>query len=123
MRPQPGLCLPCELEKVRDGDTVVVRVLAGAYQWAIRLIDCWAPEGYTNKGKAASAYAATILATTPNLHVYIPAPNYTENLLKNLTFDRIPGYIYLSETKTLNELMVESGHATARKESPPWSKP
>lgn len=114
-RPIPGLCVPCAVTKVRDGDTVEVTVFGGAYTWAIRLIDCWV----NDKDKAVNAAARDYLkrwisGNTEPVYLHIPLPRNTDNLLKNLTFDRIPGYVFIGE-RTINETMVLKGFATKTK--------
>lgn len=127
-RPPAGLCLPCEFVKARDGDTIEVSLRGSERVWAIRLIDCWCAETRTRdaeekaKGLAAKAFAESLISQAAGLHVFIPAPADIHNLLKNITFDRIPGYIYLDGGQTLNELMVFCGHASKAKGGPVCDK-
>ena len=121
--PPRGICLPCQIQHVRDGDTVVVTCLSNL-SWAIRLIDCWAPETSTEEGRAAKHYAETLVETAGPCVLFIPLDRLQEiqeahdgalNLLQLLTFDRVPGVIYFDDYLTLNELMVKAGHATKAK--------
>ena len=130
--PTYGVTLPCQLVEIRDGDTIVVAIRGMSLVWAIRLIDCWCPE--TNRGeeklrklgRAGSEYARQVLHDGPNagdLRVHIPLPEIaagTEgvNLLSFLTFDRIPGYLYVGPHQTLNRLLVLAGLASSTKGGP-----
>jgi|GEM_PF-5076107 len=114
-RPPPGLCLPCRYRRCRDGDTVEISLPESKRRWAIRLKDCWAPEMNEPGGPAAKRRAEELLEEAEQLHVFIPAPGNWENLLANLTFDRIPGYIWLSDLETLNGRLIREGHATAER--------
>jgi len=114
-RPPAGLCVPCTVKHVRDGDTVEVVVLGGAHTWAIRLIDCWVDDKNKPLNEAARKYLTQWMSgNTEPVYLHIPLPRVTDNLLKNLTFDRIPGYVYVGE-KTINETMVIKGFATKSK--------
>lgn len=121
--PPFGLCLPCEYVESRDGDTVVVRVKNTSLNWAIRLIDTWAPEvkGSTRlAGLQAKTFVHEVLEEAgDDLRVFIPAPEIHgphPNLLQWLTFDRIPGYIFVDSKQTLNQMVVAAGHATETKQ-------
>ena len=117
--PPLGVCLPCRLVGFRDGDTVVVSSLTGAH-WAIRLINCWAPDRGEPGYDESNAHAEELLAASSQLHVYVPAPEDVYkivqsgggvNLLKAVTFDRVLGWLFLAPDLTLNEAMVVAGHA------------
>jgi endonuclease YncB( thermonuclease family) len=114
-RPAYGLCLHVKYARCRDGDTVVVSLVGSEREWAIRLIDTWCPELSEPGGKEAKVFAEQILTQCEDLAVYIPAPHDIHNLLANITFDRIPGHLFVSETKTLNVMLIEAGHATPHK--------
>ena len=114
-RPPHGLCLPVEYRKCRDGDTVVVVLAESPRVWAIRLIDCWCPELHEPGGKEAKQYAEKVLSQCTHLSVFLPAPHDIHNLLSNVTFDRLPGYLWINDDRTLNEIMVAGGHATKEK--------
>lgn len=123
-RPPFGICLPCRYRRCRDGDTVEITV-TGAYLWAIRLEDCWAPEKHTDAGKAAAAFARHVLENTTDLTVWVKLSPEIEakvrsgqplNLLKEVaTFDRLVGHLYIDGDTTLSEMMVRAGHATVTK--------
>ncbi len=114
-RPPYGLCLPCKLDHVRDGDTVVINLPGSGREWAIRLINCWCPELHQPGGKEAKAFAKTLLEDAEDLAIYIPAPTHVANLLKNLTFDRIPGRVFLDRYTSLGEELIKARHATRDK--------
>jgi len=113
--PPYGLCLPCKYRRCRDGDTVEISVLGADRIWAIRLIDCWAPDRNEPGFKEAKAFAEEVLQDADHLSVYVPAPRDTRNLLANLTFDRVPGWLFVGTEDTLNAMMVHAGHATEEK--------
>src|SRR5690606_8515746 len=112
--PDYGICLPVKVVRVIDGDTVEVKLPRSTYQWKLRLIDCWAPELNTAAGKQAKA-AAQEFVKGATCSVYIPAPRHFPNLLKNLTFDRIPAHLFIAPDLTLNAAMVLAGYATKTK--------
>jgi len=112
--PAYGLCLPCNYRRCRDGDTVEISLPGSDRRWAIRLIDCWAPETHEAGGPEAKAYIEQLLdRANGRLSVWIPAPRHVENLLRNLTFDRIPGRLFIGTDFDVSEAMVRAGHATA----------
>lgn len=109
-RPTPGLVLSqVTVRNIRDGDTLTVSVSGSDREWAIRLIDCWCPERYSDEGKKATAFVEETLRNVDSVMLHIPEPEHVTNLLRNLTFDRIPGWIWISEYQTLNDLIVERG--------------
>jgi endonuclease YncB( thermonuclease family) len=97
--------------KVRDADTIEIALPGSTHVWAIRLIDVWAAERNTDEGKAAKAGCERILSDVGagELAVSIPAPHDVRNLLRNLTFDRVPGYVWLDAVETLNARLVRDG--------------
>ena len=120
-RPAYGLSLRVEYDHCRDGDTVVVRLPHSERIWVLRLIDVWCaetkrgPSAERVKGKAAKRFAESVLEQTDELSVYIPEPHDAVNLLANLTFDRIPSWLFVASDRTLNDMLVEAGHATKEK--------
>jgi len=115
-RPPYGLSLPCRLVRVLDGDTVEVSLRNSDRKWKLRLLDCWAPEKNTPEGKEAKAYAESLLEGRDDLAVFIPVPEDPLKLLSAATFDRVLSYLFLDSRTTLNESMVQAGHATKTKE-------
>ena len=114
-RPPVGLCLPCRIVKVRDGDTIEVSLLGSQYAWAVRLMDCWCAERNTAAGKAAKAFAEEVVAGLKHVHVWIPSRKHTLNLLRFVSFDRFIGHVFISDIARLSERMVCAGHATKEK--------
>lgn len=112
-----GYSGPCTITRVRDGDTVEIGLDDDDPAiWAIRLIDCWAAERHTSAGKAAKHYLEAWCEKNGYDHwLVIPPPKDHEQLLKNVSFDRIPAHIYVSAELTLSALMVAAGHATETK--------
>ena len=114
-RPPHGICLPVEYRRCRDGDTIVVSLIGSSRVWNIRLIDCWCQELHEPGGREAKQYAEKLLTLCSDLSVFIPALHDTHNLLANITFDRIPGHLFVTHNRTLSEMMVAGGHATKEK--------
>lgn len=120
-RPPPGYATPITIRKVRDGDTVEASV-TGAFVWAIRLIDVWAPELHSGEQRKQAAAAKAfleefLLSVDPDdLLVYVPLPK-GQNILKSLTFDRIPGVLFAGEVN-VNKLLVAKGYASSTKGGP-----
>lgn len=113
-RPPYGLHIPVELDHVRDGDTLVVRRLGSNWEWAVRLLDCWAPERNTKKGKAATEYLKRIIENE-ELSLFIPFSGVDRSLMELCSFDRVLGYVYTGKGD-LSDQMVKAGHATATKQ-------
>jgi endonuclease YncB( thermonuclease family) len=126
--PPFGICLPITLAEVRDGDTVVVQIRHTNTLWAIRLKHCWCKElrGGTEASRklarAAKEYTRQVLeaADHGDLRLCIPFPEVDGgdglNILSFLTFDRVPGYIYVGPTQTLNRMLVAQGLASTTKD-------
>lgn len=121
-RPEPGITTHCFFERTRDGDTVEV-CIGGSFVWAVRLANVWCPELRTGterqQAAASHAFVKEILnrADPDELLVHVPLPKKMRkkrNLLKLLTFDRIPGYIWIGDV-CLNSLIVEKGYASSTK--------
>lgn len=102
---------------MRDGDTIVVRVPNSSREWAVRLKDTWCPELSEPMGKKAKEYAEKAINDSKFLALQLPLPEGV-NPLKSLSFDRLVGYVFISPTMTLNELMVYTGHASTIKKGP-----
>lgn len=116
MRPPAGLCLPVRYIRCRDGDTVEVSLPRSMYIHSIRLLDCWCPELKEPGGSEAKEFSESVLQDCDNLHVFIPIDSPGVNILKSLaSFDRILGILWVSQTQTLNDLLIDAGHATRTK--------
>jgi len=130
--PTYGVTLPVVAIDVRDGDTITVQIRETKLVWAVRLIDCWCPELHRGDeatrdlARQAKEYARQVLFDGPNagdLRVFVPLPEIPQgtehvNLLGYLTFDRIPGYLYVGPGQTLNRLLVLAGLASTTKQGP-----
>lgn len=128
--PQFGFgTFPVRLLEIRDGDTVVVQVHGTAFAWAIRLADCWCKElnrGTEQEkkiGRAAKEFVRQTLsgADEGDLRLWIPLPEPKKhdqpiNLLDYVTFDRIPAYLFVGPTKTINRMLVEARLASTTKD-------
>jgi endonuclease YncB( thermonuclease family) len=77
--------------------------------WAIRLVGVDCPEDHTMEGEQATGERNELLEDA-DLSVWIPPPKKIRNLFGNLTFDRIPGFVWLGTQYTLNEAMIRRGY-------------
>jgi hypothetical protein len=123
--PAFGFYLPVDFHRVRDVDTIEVHA-SGAFVWAIRLIGTWGPElhrgDHQELARRGKRWVGDYLATCQELALYLPLPE-GQNLLKALTFDRVPGHLLLArsvgiDVPTLNELVVREGFASTTKGGP-----
>ena len=116
MRPPVGICVPVRYRRCRDGDAVEVSLPKSDYIYAVRLADCWCPEMREDGGKDAKEFAESVLEDCESIHLFIPLDGMNTNILAALsTFDRVVGVLWVSPTKTLNEMLVEAGYATKTK--------
>lgn len=114
--PPHGICLPCTVTRVIDGDTVEVTLPGSSRPLPVRLLDCWAPERRTPRGDLAKSYAINVLEEATETHLFVPAPDDTRHLLADLlSFGRLLGHVFISPDETLSERMVRTGHATREK--------
>lgn len=120
--PQPGIVLRGIVTETHDGDTITISV---THRIRVRLLECWAPEitkdSRLPESKQAAEKAAGIasrehlkgLSLGKEVVLQIPAD---EDLLKATTMGRVLGTVWLDGAdKSLNEIQVESGHATREK--------
>lgn len=121
--PPEGICVRCEWEKARDGDTVEVRLRTGQ-TCAIRLIDCWAEEKRTDAGRRAAHFLESLLEENDEqLWVWFPPLKDTDGdgvldlkeILAQMTFDRVPGRLFIG-SEDVSELMIRHGLATREKQ-------
>lgn len=112
--PPLGLCIPCEVISVHDGDTAKEVILS--VRVTVRYDDCWAPELSQPGGKASAASAK--LAEGRKGRLYIPIDN-ANNLSDLLTFGRVVGSIWLDgEDESESQRQVRLGFATEQKPKP-----
>ena len=117
IRPPVGICLPCTVTRVIDGDTVEVTLPGSQRPLAIRLLDCWAPERKTPRGDLAKVYAEDVIEEAEETHLFVPAPEDCRHLLADLfSFGRLLGHIFIGASETLSERMVRTGHAKREKQ-------
>jgi len=117
-RPPLGLTLAARFISARDGDTQVYSLLDGRFRPAIRLIGVDCPEAHTDAGRAATRFVVNLLENTLDITVHIPTPRNVANLLANLSFDRLPGYVFLGPHRTLQDALLNTGHAIRTKTRP-----
>lgn len=115
LRPAAGLCLECEFVRMRDGDTAEIKGRNSGRVWAVRLLDCWVKDR-SDADKKAKAYAEMVLGDIALLFVWIPIPKDSRNVLRSLfSFDRVLGHLFVSSDRTISQMLVEQGFATATK--------
>jgi endonuclease YncB( thermonuclease family) len=112
--PPFGLTVPVEVERVIDGDTLVVTLPGSAFIWRVRLMDCWAPELPSVRGKVALQFLETYLAKVKDLRLHIPITSRPHEILSATTLGRVLGYVWC-DGKLLNREIVAAGHATRSK--------
>ncbi len=114
--PPLGLCLPCHVKRVIDGDTL--EVVLPPPTMHVRLLDCWAPEHDTPEGEAATEAAEQFIGAADAMRIWIPRPEEASLLSASVwSFGRVLGHVFLRSDTTLSELMVRHGHATKVRQS------
>lgn len=113
--PPIGLTTKCRLERIKDGDTVVVVI---ERRVTVRLLDCWAPETRGKQrpdGEAARDFLASIVSPGDELVLFVPGSE-AGNVAELMTFGRVLGFLWRDgDGPSLSELMVTAGHATTEK--------
>ena len=120
--PPTGWTVKGVVVKTIDGDTVDIEIRQVV---RVRLDQCWAPESKIDdrlpKEKQAAEKRAGIeskehlkqLADGKEVVLHVPIGT---NLKDSLTLNRVVGTVWLDGAdKSLNEIQVESGHATREK--------
>ena len=120
--PPTGWTVEGVVVKVVDGDTVDIEIRQVV---RVRLDQCWAPETKIDdrvpKEKQAAEKRAGIeskehlkqLADGKEVVLHVPIGT---NLKDSLTLNRVVGTVWLDGSeKSLNEIQVETGHATKEK--------
>lgn len=116
--PPFGICVPVIYRRARDGDTIEVSLPQSRWIWAVRLLDCWVDDHGTDEFRRDStAYAESVCQGADRLVLFVPfnVTKVLRNILSMFTFDRILGYLYVTNDRTLNEMMVTRGFATFEK--------
>lgn len=118
--PPFGLCVPVLFVRARDADTVEVRVAGTMLSWAIRLKAVWAPElrrgNERELAEAGKKFVADILSRETDIRLHVDFPD-SRNVLSRLSFDRVPGTIFLANGKVnLNQLIIGAGFASSTKD-------
>lgn len=121
--PPYGLCLSATLVHVRDGDTIVVRVREGGFEWAVRMADCWVTDDRASltwrNAYDVAKRAAQEASDAGTLSVFLPIESLPNNLLSGVSFDRVIGYVFVDSQTTIGELLVRMGLAgRTRKDEP-----
>lgn len=112
--PPHGVCLPCQLDRVIDGDTVSVRCLDRI--WHVRLLECWAPETRgpeKPEGLESKSFLEDLLAEEEDLSVFIPHAEHG-NMMHAFTMGRILGRLFVG-TEDVSAIMVRHGLARVTK--------
>lgn len=118
-KPPYGLTSPATLIRVIDGDTVVAKLRG--IEVVVRLLNCWAPELHRGSdqqktaGAAAKAFLTDRLRAGEAIDVHIPTGE-GDRFAEVLTFGRVLGWVWRrGEAISLNEQLVQAGHATTEK--------
>lgn len=117
--PPLGLCLPVVITSVRDGDTVCVQLRGSERVFAIRLLDCWAPERHSAPGRRATNYMRNIMreSADEDVRLFIPLGEQVDqyNIFDALTFDRVLGHVYIGHL-TLTRMLIRAGLASSTRD-------
>jgi endonuclease YncB( thermonuclease family) len=109
--PEYGIYLPCTVERIVDGDTVVVRTLMG-FQVKIRFTDASSPERDQRGGKKATQ-ALIDEAEGQEGVVHLLLLDRDTWLGNAWTLDRWLGRVWINKRKssTLGEWQIKQGNA------------
>lgn len=116
--PPVGFCIPVNYVRCRDADTPVVSFPGSDREWAVRLLECWVDDAPGDRSTKALKYADSVCRESKGLRLFVPFEQEGKpirHVMDLFTFDRILGYLYVSDTRTLNEAVVERGYATTTK--------
>lgn len=110
-RPPHGWSTQAQVVRVLDGDTLEVEITRRV---RVRLLDCWAPETRDPGGPESTENLARLLSDS---EVTLLVPTDSEEVQDIWTFGRVLGYVWskADADKSVNQLQVEQGHATAGK--------
>lgn len=118
-RPPLGICLPCEVMDVVDGDTLTAKV---TLTMRVRLLDCWAPETRTRDAaeKALGIESKEALREMAKGHrgrLVIPL-DAVDRLDDTISLGRVLAYVWLDDpvgSPDLSTRQIDAGHAWRRK--------
>lgn len=111
--PPLGITARATIDRVIDGDTIVVEVRDTILQ--IRLLDCWAPESGTPHGEDATDAMRVLAKPGSKCRVHIPTGD-ANHFGQMMTFGRFLGHVWLEgDEDSLSHHMVQNGHATREK--------
>jgi endonuclease YncB( thermonuclease family) len=97
-----------------DADTPTFSATDGLLSLRFRLIGVQAWELDEEGGLAGRDFVREKLREyVDRTTVWIPPPTHPDNPLADLTFGRIPAYVFLGDDGTLNEAIVKAGYGVA----------
>lgn len=109
----PSVLIPVELERVVDGDTIIIHDANGK-QVRVRLTGIDAPESVhedesknTNEGREASKFLQELLANVDTVYLEMDVEEKDQ-------YDRTLAYVWIDTGSTyimVNEIMLATGHA------------
>ena len=109
----PSVLVPCELERVVDGDTIIVHDPDGN-RLRVRLTGINAPESVaedesrnTEEGREASKFMKELLADVKTVYLEYDEGRYDQ-------YERTLAYVWIDTGSTyimINEVMLATGHA------------
>ena len=109
----PSVLVPCELERVVDGDTIIVHDPDGN-RLRVRLTGINAPESVaedesrnTEEGREASKFMKELLADVKTVYLEYDEGRYDQ-------YERTLAYVWIDSGTTyimINEVMLATGHA------------
>ena len=114
-----GYCTMCHWHKVRDADTIEVRLPMTGKVIAIRLDGIDAPELTTAAGRRAKKFVDSLLELNDEpLYVWLEPPKDLDKdgridideILKTASFDRWPGHLFVG-SEDINDVLLRHGHA------------
>lgn len=110
-RPPHGWSTQAQVVRVLDGDTIEVEITRKV---RVRLLDCWAPETRDLGGPESMKNLTRLLSDS---EVTLLVPTDSDEVQDIWTFGRVLGYVWskADADKSVNQLQVEQGHATAEK--------
>ena len=108
MTPEPSIRLPATVVRVIDGDTVEVEV---STRISVRLLDCWAPERFTEDGKKAKEAAERLIPAGTECLLEVPLGGH-DQLHDVFSFGRVLGSVHTESFGSIAKRLVELGYAT-----------